>query len=93
MGLSEHVIEGLIESGKLHDIGKFKISLEIFSKSGKLSVAEFELEKEHSRSGYEALRDIKSPWLAAEVADACLELFRESEFEIPHWTERVAMKV
>jgi len=67
MGLAENVIEGLIQTGKLHDIGKFKIPLAILSKPGALSAAEFELIKEHPQTGYDVLKDVEFPWPIAET--------------------------
>jgi len=42
----------------LHDIGKFKIPLEILNKSGKLTEEEFKELKQHANYGYEILRQI-----------------------------------
>lgn len=68
MRLSEGKIEGLIESGNLHDIGKFRVPLDILNKPGKLSSAEFEMVKQHAQDGYEVLKGISFPWPVAEVA-------------------------
>ncbi|HUN56124.1 MAG TPA: PAS domain S-box protein [Smithella sp.] len=67
MGLSEDKIEGLRMAGLIHDIGKLSIPAEILSKPTKLTEIEFSLIKEHSRSGYEMLKDVESPWPLAEI--------------------------
>ncbi len=68
MGLSPREIEGLIGCGKLHDVGKFTIPLEILSKPGKLTLTEMTMVKEHCQAGYDVLINTKFPWPVAEVA-------------------------
>jgi len=51
----------------IHDIGKLSIPAEILTKPAKLSELEYSLIKEHSRSGYEMLKDVESPWPLAEI--------------------------
>jgi HD-GYP domain-containing protein (c-di-GMP phosphodiesterase class II) len=53
--------------GIIHDIGKLSIPAEILTKPTKLTSLEFSLIKEHSRSGYEMLKDVESPWPLAEI--------------------------
>jgi HD-GYP domain-containing protein (c-di-GMP phosphodiesterase class II) len=60
-------IEGIRMAGSIHDIGKLSIPAEILSKPSKLTSIEFSLIKEHSRSGYEILKDVESPWPLAEI--------------------------
>jgi PAS domain S-box-containing protein/putative nucleotidyltransferase with HDIG domain len=67
MGLSQDNIDGLRMAGSIHDIGKLSIPAEILSKPTKLTDIEFSLIKEHSRNGYEMLKDVESPWPLAEV--------------------------
>ncbi len=67
MGLPREKIEGIRMAGSIHDIGKLSIPAEILSKPTKLSEIEFSLIKEHSRSGYEILKDVESPWPLAEI--------------------------
>jgi putative nucleotidyltransferase with HDIG domain len=67
MGLSQEKIDGIRVAGSIHDIGKLSIPAEILSKPTKLSEVEFSLIKEHSRSGYEILKDVESPWPLAEI--------------------------
>ena len=67
MGLCNDKIEGIRIAGSIHDIGKLSIPAEILSKPIKLTEIEFALIKEHARSGYEMLKDVKSPWPLAEV--------------------------
>ena len=67
MGLPHDTIEGIRMAGSIHDIGKLSIPAEILSKPTKLTDIEFSLIKEHSRSGYEMLKDVDSPWPLAEI--------------------------
>ena len=67
MGLPQDKIDGLRMAGSIHDIGKLSIPAEILSKPTKLTNIEFSLIKEHSRSGYEMLKDVESPWPLAEI--------------------------
>jgi len=67
MGLPKDRIEGIRMVGSIHDIGKLSIPAEILSKPKKLTEIEFSLIKEHSRSGYEMLKDVESPWPLAEI--------------------------
>jgi PAS domain S-box-containing protein len=67
MGLAKQKIEGIRMAGIIHDIGKLSIPAEILSKPTKLKEIEFALIKEHSRSGYEMLKNVESPWPLAEI--------------------------
>jgi HD-GYP domain-containing protein (c-di-GMP phosphodiesterase class II) len=67
MGLPQEKIEGIRMAGSIHDIGKLSIPSDILSKPTKLSELEFSLIKEHSRKGYEMLKDVESPWPLAEI--------------------------
>jgi PAS domain S-box-containing protein len=67
MGLSQDKIDGIRIAGSIHDIGKLSIPAEILSKPTKLSEIEFALIKTHSQSGFEMLKDVKSPWPLAKI--------------------------
>jgi HD-GYP domain-containing protein (c-di-GMP phosphodiesterase class II) len=67
MGLSQDKINGIRMAGSIHDIGKLSIPADILSKPKKLTEIEFSLIKEHSRSGYEMLKDVESPWPLAQI--------------------------
>ena len=67
MGLPQEKIDGIRMAGSIHDIGKLSIPAEILSKPTKLTEIEFSLIKEHSRSGYEMLKDVESSWPLAEI--------------------------
>jgi len=67
MGLAQNKIEGVRMAGIIHDIGKLSIPAEILSKPTHLTNLEFSLIKEHSRSGYEILKNVESPWPLAEI--------------------------
>lgn len=55
LGLSGASLKNVILTGLLHDIGKTQIPLEILNKPGKLTPAEMESMKQHSREGYNIL--------------------------------------
>jgi HD-GYP domain-containing protein (c-di-GMP phosphodiesterase class II) len=67
MGLSQDKIDGIRMAGSIHDIGKLSIPSEILAKPTKLTSIEYSLIKEHSRSGYEMLKNVESPWPLAKV--------------------------
>jgi PAS domain S-box-containing protein len=67
MGLTQEKIDGIKMAGSIHDIGKLSIPSEILSKPTKLTNIEFSLIKEHSRSGYEMLKNVESPWPLAQI--------------------------
>jgi len=56
LDLPRDVLRRLAFAGLYHDVGKFKIPLEILNKPGRLSEKEFEVMKHHSRIGYELLK-------------------------------------
>src|SRR5208337_2576270 len=60
-GMKDEVIEGLLLSAEIHDIGKIGVPAEILSKPSKLSKVEFEIIKGHPEAGYEIIRNIKFP--------------------------------
>lgn len=62
MGLDETVQQGLRIAGYLHDIGKITVPVEILSKSGPLSQAEFALVHGHPQAGYDVLKNVEFPW-------------------------------
>ncbi len=68
MGLENNIVRGLTEGGKLHDIGKFVVPVEILSKPGQLNEFEYQLIQSHSQQGYEVLKNIDFPWPIAEMA-------------------------
>jgi len=67
MGLPQDKIDGIRMVGSIHDIGKLSIPAEILSKPTKLTDLEFSLIKEHSRIGYEMLKDVESSWPLAQI--------------------------
>ena len=74
--LTPHIIELLIKSAPLHDIGKVGIPDSILLKPGKLTPEEFEIMKTHARLGSDAIEqaeaDVEQPLafliLAKEIA-------------------------
>ncbi|MEI8174057.1 MAG: HD domain-containing phosphohydrolase [Deltaproteobacteria bacterium] len=67
MRLPQEKIDGIRMAGSIHDIGKLSIPAEILVKPTKLTDIEFSLIKEHSRRGYEMLKDVESQWPLAEI--------------------------
>lgn len=55
--LSDEEVKTATLCGLLHDIGKLTIPEEILRKPGKLTVEEFDRIKNHSKAGYQILRD------------------------------------
>ena len=67
MGLPKDKIDGIRMAGSIHDIGKISIPAEILTKPTKLTDIEFSLIKEHSRNGYEMLKNVESRWPLAQI--------------------------
>ncbi len=55
--LSEKNVKLLVQSAPLHDIGKVGVPDHVLCKPGKLNGEEWELVKQHSSLGYQAIRD------------------------------------
>ncbi len=67
MELDKERIEGIRMAGIIHDIGKLSVPAEILSKPTRLTTLEYDLIKQHSRSGFEMLRNVESPWPLAQI--------------------------
>jgi len=67
MHLSQEQVEAIRIAALIHDIGKMAIPSEILTKPGKLSEIEFDLIKEHPKTGYEILKDIDFPYPIAQI--------------------------
>jgi PAS domain S-box-containing protein/putative nucleotidyltransferase with HDIG domain len=67
MGLTDDSIRCLRIAAVLHDLGKFRVPLEILSKPGALSSFEVEFLKTHPSAGYDILKSIEFPWPVAEI--------------------------
>lgn len=67
MGLSHDTVEGIRMAGVIHDIGKISVPSEILSKPGSLSQKEFELIKDHPKTGHDVLKDVEFPWPIARI--------------------------
>lgn len=62
MGLDEKTQTGLMIAGYLHDIEKIIVAEAILWKPGKLSIAEYNLIKDHVQAGYDLLKNVSFPW-------------------------------
>jgi putative nucleotidyltransferase with HDIG domain len=67
MGLSDERVEGIRLAGIVHDLGKIAVPAEILSKPGKITDFEYEIIKNHTRVGYDILKDIEFPWPIADI--------------------------
>jgi len=67
MGFDQERIDAISMAASIHDIGKLSIPAEILSKPTQLSDIEFSLIKEHSKKGYEILKNVETDWPLAEI--------------------------
>ncbi len=67
LGLSSHCVEGVGIAGRVHDLGKVYVPIQILSKPSLLTPVEYSLVKVHSEAGYEVLRNIEFPWPVSET--------------------------
>jgi putative nucleotidyltransferase with HDIG domain len=67
MKLSQDKIEGTKIASLVHDIGKINTPAEILSKPSKLNEMEFNLIKNHPKTGYNILKTIDFPWPVARI--------------------------
>lgn len=58
LGLPRDRLQALEWAGQLHDVGKIGIAEQILNKPGRLTPAEYEQMKNHSRIGYEMLQPV-----------------------------------
>jgi PAS domain S-box-containing protein/putative nucleotidyltransferase with HDIG domain len=67
MKLSDSAREAVYNTALVHDLGKLYIPSEILIKPQSLSAIEYNIVKQHSRFGYEVLRNVHFPWPVAEI--------------------------
>ena len=82
LGLPESELELLLHAAPLHDIGKVGIPDMILLKPGRLTPGELTVMRQHSRYGYEILKDSASPYLrvGADIAHGHHEKFDGSGY-------------
>jgi PAS domain S-box-containing protein len=68
MVLPDDLIKGVEITGKIHDIGKIYVPMEILSKPGVLSPIERQIIQTHARGSYDILKSIDFPWPVAQTA-------------------------
>mgnify|MGYP003290344643 CR=1 FL=1 len=56
LGLTETQLDDLAVAAMLHDIGKFKLPMELLHKTTKLTASEYEMMQKHPRLAYEELQ-------------------------------------
>lgn len=66
MELDYNRVEGLELAALVHDIGKLSIPASILSKPGELTEVEYQLLREHSRTGANIMEGIDFPWPIAD---------------------------
>lgn len=67
MGLPERNLIGIKLGGLVHDLGKMRVPIEILTKPGELTEGEWMLITEHPQHGYNALKELQSPWPLADI--------------------------
>jgi PAS domain S-box-containing protein/putative nucleotidyltransferase with HDIG domain len=67
MGLSEEMVSAVEIAAFVHDVGKMGVPAEFLTKPGLLTSVEHMVMREHSRVGYEILKDIAFPWPIADI--------------------------
>ena len=67
MKLSYEQIELIRYASLLHDVGKMLLPIELLMKPAKLSSVEFEIIKEHTKIGYNLIKDIDFPYPIKEI--------------------------
>lgn len=67
LGFDQPSIEGMRLGAMIHDIGKIYVPVEILSRPGRLTGAEFGLIKSHPEVGYDIIKGIDFPWPVAHM--------------------------
>jgi putative nucleotidyltransferase with HDIG domain len=67
LGLPTEDAEAVEVAALVHDIGKLSVPAEILTKPSALSTIEHRLIREHSRAGYDILKDIAFQWPIADI--------------------------
>ena len=67
MQLSADQLEGIHLGALVHDVGKLRVPAEILSKPGRLNDLEFLLIKQHTKDGFEILKNGDYPWPIAQM--------------------------
>ena len=80
LGLLQSRIEGIRIASLLHDIGKISLPIEILSKPSILNDIEFNLIKNHPRTGYDILKSIDFSYPIARITLQHHERINESEY-------------
>jgi HD-GYP domain-containing protein (c-di-GMP phosphodiesterase class II) len=65
--LSRHELEGIRLAALIHDVGSFKIPVEVLVKPGKLTAVERLLVQSHPEVGHRILHGIEFPWPIADI--------------------------
>ncbi len=68
MALPDDLVKGVEITGKIHDIGKIYVPMEILSKPGILNPIERQIIQTHARGSYDVLKSIDFPWPVAQTA-------------------------
>lgn len=65
--LSDNIIQNVLYIGKIHDVGKIGIPIEVLNKPGKLTAEEFDFIKKHSQQGHDIIMETLEDSEIAEV--------------------------
>jgi PAS domain S-box-containing protein len=67
LGMDDERVGALRMAGEVHDIGKISVPAEILSKPGRLTDNEYDLVRQHPRTGYGILSAVDFRWPVAEI--------------------------
>lgn len=67
LGWDEKQLLAIRVAGKLHDIGKISVPLDILTKPGALTELEYKMVQEHVGKGYQLLKDVKFSFPLAQI--------------------------
>lgn len=67
MGYDEDHLKAIEIAGLLHDLGKIYVPAEFLSRPGMISLNELSVLKDHSKAGYEILKDIEYHYPVAQI--------------------------
>ncbi|MFA6976899.1 MULTISPECIES: PAS domain S-box protein [unclassified Mesotoga] len=65
--MHEDIVESIRVAALLHDIGKSAVPTEILTKPVRLNNLEYDLVREHSKKGYDILKEVYFPWPIADI--------------------------
>ncbi len=67
MGLDEHTLAGIHYGGRVHDIGKIAVPIEILTHPGRLDDQQMAVVRRHAEAGWEIANRFDWPWPIADM--------------------------